>query len=149
MAASAWVIFDRAKHYIGDGTIDLSGGEFRISLHKTSASANLVGDITIKSSVGSEISATGGYAAGGQSLSSPLWTNGASAGEQKWDATDPIFTASGASLNNIRYAVIATSVTATSGVLLCYAALSTAQFNVSSGNTLTVQMNSSGIFTLS
>lgn len=148
MAASAWVIFDRAKHYIGDGTIDLSGGEFRISLHMTAASANLIADVTIKSSIASE-SSGGGYVAGGQSLSSPLWTDGASAGEQKFDATDPIFTASASNLVNVRYAVIATSVTATSGILLCYAALSTSQFTVSSGNTLTVQMNSNGIFTLS
>jgi len=147
MAASAWIIFDRAKHYIGEGTIDLSGGEFRISLHGTLASTNLTGDITIKSSVGTEASG-GGYAAGGQSLSTPLWTDGASAGEQKWDATDPIMTASASALDGVRYAVIATSVTATSGILLCYAALSTAEFSVSSGNTLTIQMNSNGIFTL-
>lgn len=149
MAASAWVIFDRAKHKIGNGSINLSGGEFRISLHKTSASANLVGDITIWSSIGSEISARGGYVAGGQSLSTPLFTQGASAGEQKWDATDPIFTASNSALNNVRYAVIYTSLGAATGLVLCYAALSTAQFNVSSGNTLTIQMNSNGIFTLS
>jgi hypothetical protein len=147
MAASAWVLFDRAKHYIGDGTIDLSGGEFRISLHSTGASANLVGDITIKSSVGSECTG-GGYVAGGQSLTGVTWTQGASAGQQRWDATDPVFTASASALLDVRYAVIATSVTATSGILLTYAALSTAQFTVTAGNTLTIQLNANGIFTL-
>ena len=78
-----------------------------------------------------------------------MWTTGASAGAYKWDVTDPVFTASGAALNNIRYAVIRlSSGSTTSGFPLCYAALSTAQFNVSSGNTLTIQMNANGVFTL-
>lgn len=147
MAASAWTVFDRAKHKIGDGTIDLSGGTFRLSLHQTAASANLVGNITIQSSVGSE-SSGGGYPAGGTALGGIAWTAGASAGQQRFDCTDPIFTADGSALSAVRYAVIVQSLGATSGHLLCYAALSTSQFDVTTGNTLTVQMNASGIFTL-
>lgn len=147
MAASAWVVFNQAKHNIGNGVIDLSAGEFRISLHSTGASANLVGDITIKTSVGSEVTG-GAYAAGGLSLANNTWTAGASAGQQRFDSDDPIWTASGSDIVDVRYAVVATSVTATSGLLLCYAALSTTQFTVTTGNTLTIQMNANGIFTL-
>jgi hypothetical protein len=146
MAASAWTIFDQAKHYIGDGTIPLSGSTFRLSLHRTSASANLVGDITIFSSVGDQCSG-GGYVA--LTLADIAWTAGASAGQQKFDCTDPVFTASASTLSAVRYAVIRKSAGATtSGILLCFAALSTSQFNVSTGNTLTIQMNAAGIFTL-
>jgi len=147
MAASAWTVFDQAKHKIGDGTIDLSGGTFRLALYRTSASANLIGNITIQSSIGSE-SSGGGYPLGGTALGSITWTAGASAGEQAFDCADPIFTASASVLSAVRYAVIVQSLGATSGHLLCYAALSTVQFNVTTGNTLTVQMNASGIFTL-
>lgn len=146
MAASAWTIFDRAKHKIATSTMPLSGGVFRLSLHRTSASANLVGDITIFSSVGDECSG-GGYAA--VTLAGVAWTNGASAGQQKWDVTDPVITASASTLSAVRYAVIRLSAgSTTSGHLLCYAALSTAQFNVTTGNTLTIQMASTGVFTL-
>jgi len=146
MAASAWTIFDRAKHKIATSTMPLSGGVFRLSLHRTSASANLVGDITIFTSVGDQCSG-GGYAA--VTLAGVAWTNGASAGQQKWDVTDPIITASASTLSAVRYAVIRLSAGATtSGHLLCYAALSTAEFNVTTGNTLTIQMASTGVFTL-
>jgi len=147
MAASAWVVFDRAKHKVGDGTIDLSGGSFRMSLHRTSASANLVGNITIMTSVADEVTG-GGYAE--LALSGIAWTDGASAGEQKYDCTDPVFTASNSNIVNVRYAVIfASGASAGAEHLLCYAALSTAQFDVTGGNTLTVQMASTGIFVLS
>lgn len=144
MAASAWTIFDRGKHKIGNGDIDLSSSLFRLSLHRTSASANLVGDITIFSSVGDECSG-GGYAAA--TLGSVTWTAGASAGVQRFDSADPIFTASASVLSAVRYAVIRASAgSTTSGLLLCYAALSTAEFDITTGNTLTIQMNASGIF---
>lgn len=146
MAASAWTIFDSAKHKIGNAEINLSAHTFRLSLHRTSASANLVSDITIFTSVGDECSG-GGYAA--KTLGSVAWTAGASAGQQKWDVADPVFTASGSTLSAVRYAVIRKSAGATtSGLLLCFAALSTSQFNVSTGNTLTIQMASTGVFTL-
>ena len=145
MAASAWVVFDIAKHDMAIGVINLSAGPFRLSLHQTAASANLVGDITILSSVASE-SSGGGYPAGGLSLSGITWVE--AAGSVAFDCTDPIFTASASVLSAVRYAVISQSAGATSGLLLCYAALSTAEFNVTTGNTLTVQMNPSGIFTL-
>jgi hypothetical protein len=63
--------------------------------------------------------------------------------------TDPVFTASASTLSAVRYAVIRKSAGAvTSGLLLCYAALSTAEFNVTTGNTLTIQMHANGVFTL-
>ena len=145
MAASAWTIFDRAKHYIGMGTINLSAGNFRLTLHRTSASANLVGDITTFTSVGSEC-VGGGYS--DFALAGVSWGSGASAGQQKWDCTDPIITASASTLSAVRYAVIRKSVSANGGPLLCYAALSVSEFDVSTGNTLTIQMNTNGIFTL-
>lgn len=146
MAASAWTVFDSAKHKIGNGAINLSSHTFRLSLHRTSASANLAGDITIFTSVGDQCSG-GGYAA--KTLAGVSWGAGTSAGQQKWDVTDPVFTASASTLSAVRYAVIRKSAGATtSGLLLCYAALSTAEFNVTTGNTLTIQMAATGVFTL-
>ena len=135
MAASAWTIFDRAKHKMATSTMPLSGGVFRISLHRTSASALLSAQsITIFTSLGDQCSG-GGYVA--RTLSGIAWTNGSSAGQQKWDVSNPVITASSSVLSAVRYAVIRLSAGSTvSGHLLAYAALSTAEFNVTTGNTL-------------
>lgn len=146
MAADAWTLFNSAKHKIGNGDIDLSSGVFRMSLHRTSASANVVGAISVFSSVGDEC-AGGGYVA--TTLNGTQWAAGTSAGQQKWDNTDPVITASASALSAVRYAVIRqSSDSTTSGFLLCYAALSTTDFDVTTGQTLTVQFNATGVFTL-
>lgn len=146
MAASAWTVFDCAKHAIGNGSFTLSGATgLRMTLHKTSAAANISGAITTWASIGSEC-AGGGY--DGVALSGVTWAAGTSAGVQKFDFTDPVFTASASVLSNVRFAVVHLSAGATSGLPLIYAALSTAQFNVSTGNTLTVQLATTGAFTL-
>jgi hypothetical protein len=145
VAASAWEIFNVAKHKIGAAGLSLSGATFRMSLHRSSASTNLTGAITIFSSIGDECSG-GGYSA--ITLSGVTWTAGASAGQQAWDVTDPVFTASASTLSAVRFAVVRTSGGAGSGIPLCFAALSTAEFDVTTGNTLTVQMAATGVFTL-
>ena len=148
MAATAWAFWDRAKHRICNGDINLSAGPFRLALYSTAASGSINTDaLTIQSEIGSECSG-GAYNAGGLTLSGVTWTAGASAGQQAFDCTDPVFTASGSAISNVRFGVIVRSIGATSGYLLCWSALSTAQFDVTAGNTLTIQMNSNGIFTL-
>ena len=149
MAASAWSVFARAKHNIGNGTINLGGNTtFRLTLHTSAASANLASIISTFTSVGNECAATGGYT--DQALST-TWTGAASAGDstRTFDIiTDPVITASGAALSNVRFAVVRLSTSAGGGPLLCYAALSTSQFDVGSSNTLTIQINANGVFTL-
>ena len=148
MAATAWAFWDRAKHRICNGDINLSAGPFRLALYSTAASGSINTDsLTIQSEIGSECSG-GNYPAGGLTLSGVTWTAGASAGQQAFDCSDPVFTASGSAISNVRFGVIVRSIGATSGYLLCWSALSTAQFDVTTGNTLTIQMNNNGIFTL-
>lgn len=145
MAASAWTVFDVAKHKIAVGSLNLSAGPFRMSLHRTSASTLISGAITVFASIGDECSG-GGYSA--LTLSGVTWAAGTSAGVQKFDFTDPVFTASASVLSAVRYAVVYKSTAASSGIPLIYAALSTAEFNVTTGNTLTVQLATTGAFTL-
>ena len=113
MAASAWTVFDIAKHKIGVGSLNLSAGPFRMSLHRSSASTNMSGAITVWGSIGDECSG-GGYSA--LTLSGLAWTAGASAGVQKFDFTDPVFTASSSTLSAVRYAVVYKSITALGSV---------------------------------
>lgn len=149
MAASAWTLYDRAKHRICTNEIVLSGGNFRLALYRQSASASVsLSAITIQSELGSQASG-GAYTAGGKAVGTVRWTAGTSAGQQKWDiSADTVFTASGSNISLIQYGVLVYSVGATSGFTLCWSKLSTSAFSVTTGNTLTVQYNASGVFTL-
>jgi hypothetical protein len=144
MAASAWQIYNKSKKYIGNGTIVLGTTALKMKL-TTSASNASTFTLSTFASITNEISARGGYVAGGRALGGLAWTVGASAKSYKFDSTDLVFTASGSALNNVKFAVIGTS----GAKCLCWSKLSTAQFTVTNGNTLTVQMNSLGVFTLS
>ena len=143
-----WIYFNDAVRRTGLGQFDLSSADasWKVSLHGTTASANLVGDVSAWSDIGSEVN-TGGYPAGGIPLAGVGWAS-VSAGEFRFDFDDPVFTASGEAMTGIRFIVVRASVTnSTDGYPLCYAALDTVNFSVSDGNTLTVQLNTNGAFT--
>ena len=151
MAASAWQLYNSAKKYIGNGTITLGAGVFKMVL-ATSASNASTFTLSTYASVTNEISATGGYVTGGKNLvpATGQWTVGASAKQMKFTMSTVglAFTASGASLTNIKYAILRNSTGATAGRLLCFCRLSSSQFTVTSPNTLTVLPAATGIFTL-
>ena len=152
MAASAWQLYNSAKKYIGNGSITLGAGVFKMVL-ATSASNASTFTLTAYSQITSEISATGGYATGGKNLvpATALWTvNPISAKQFKFTMSTVglAFTASGASLTNVRWAILRNSTGAGAGKLLCFCQLSSAQFTVTSPNTLTVLPAATGIFTL-
>jgi hypothetical protein len=151
MAASAWQLYNSAKKYIGNGTITLGAGVFKMLLARTASNASTF-TLSTYASVTNEISATGGYATGGKNLvpATAIWTVGASAKQMKFTMSTVglAFTASGASLTNIRYAILRNSTGALAGKLLCFCQLSSSQFTVTSPNTLTVLPAATGIFTL-
>jgi hypothetical protein len=151
MAATAWQLYNKAKQYIGNGTITLGAGVFKMVL-ATSASNASTFTLTAYSQITNEIAATGGYVTGGKDLvpATALWTVGASAKQYKFTMSTVglAFTASGASLTNIKYAILRNSTGATAGRLLCFCQLSSSQFTVTSPNTLTVLPAATGIFTL-
>jgi hypothetical protein len=162
MAAGTWKIYAAAKKKIGTGGnamtaggITLGVGVFKMSLHKTSASANIkvLSTRSTFASIGSEISARGGYVAGGRNLvpATGRWSAKNSAKQLVfyYSTIGLVFTASNSSLINIRYAVIRTSVSATGGKLLCFCTLTATQFTVTSPNTLTITPDATnGVFTL-
>jgi hypothetical protein len=154
MAATAWQLYNTAKRYIGNGTIELGAGNFKMALFRTSSNASTF-TLSTFASLTAQISATGGYVSGGKALvpATGQWTTGASAKQMKftYSTVGLTFTASGASLTNIRYAVItfgASAAVASARKLVCFCQLSSAQFTVSSPNTLTVLPAATGVFTL-
>ncbi len=151
MAASAWQLYNSAKKHIGDGTITLGAGVFKMVLASASSNASTF-TLSVYASLTNEIAATGGYVTGGRDLvpATALWTTGASAKQLKFTQTTAglTFTASGASLTDIKFAILRNSTGSAQGKLLCFCQLSSANFTVTSPNTLTVIPAATGIFTL-
>lgn len=141
MAASAFLLYNYAKRYVMNGTVDLDTNALKLKLC-TSASNASTFTLSTFAGVTGEISARGGYVANGKALTSLAVTTLVSAKSHSLDAADLVFTASGSALNNVKFAVIGIS----GGKAICWSKLSTAQFTISSPNTLTIQFHANGIF---
>jgi hypothetical protein len=146
MAAGAWTVYNEAKKYIGSALLSLATAK-RLTLH-TSASNAATATLSIFSELTNEVASGNGYSSSGKSLASIVWTVGASAGQYMFDAADVVFTATGGVIANIKFAVISQVSGGASGKLLCRSQLTSSQFSLGSGNTLTLQMASAGILTL-
>ena len=151
MAASACQLYNSAKSHIGNGTITLGAGVFKMVLAKAASNASTF-TLSVYGSLTNEVAAAGGYVTGGRNLvpATAQWVQGASAKQQKFTMSSIglAFTASGASIVDIKYAIIRNSTGSTAGKLLCWCQLSSANFTVASPNTLTVLPATTGIFTL-
>lgn len=143
MAAGAWTLYNSGKEHIGDATIDLDTDNFRMSLY-TSASNAATATLSSLGSLTNQVAEANGYSSSGQALSSVTWQSGASATEIRWDVGDVVWTAGGGAISAVKFAVI----WASGGNLLCYSQLSTAQFSISDGNTLTITISANGVFEL-
>jgi hypothetical protein len=148
MAAQAWKVYNKAKKSIGNSTLNLASTAFRMSL-VTSASNFATYTISTFASLTGEIADGNGYSTSGKALTGEVWTQGASAKQYKFDADDAVWTATGGAIANIKGAVIWLSgASAGARKLLCFASLTSTQFTLAQNNTLTVQVNASGVLTL-
>lgn len=153
-AAGTWKIYAKAKYYIGNGTITLGAGVFKMCLLRPSASAaiKVLSTRSTWASIPGEISARGGYAANGRNLlpATAKWIVGASARSYAftYSTIGLVFTANGSALNNIKYALIRNSTGGGAGHCVCFCTLSTGQFTVASPNTLTIAPAALGVFTM-
>ena len=146
MPAGKWKLYDTAKVNIGDGVIDLGSHTFKLALFTSSSNANTLTNDPL-ASLTNQVAGANGYTTGGNTLSGVTWTQ--TGGVATFDATDTTWTATGGSIT-ARYGVIYDD-TSASKALLCVCLLDTAPADVTAtaGNTLTIQFNASGIFTLS
>lgn len=142
MAAAAFKVYNEAKQYMLNGTIDLDAATIRMALYKSTSNASTF-TLSTGASVTNVVNAAG-YT-GTKSLTASMIA-GANASTYKFTFANVIFTASGADVTSIMYALIFVS----GGKAICWSKLSTAAFSVTSGNTLTIAANAtSGAFTIS
>lgn len=137
-----------AKKKIGNATLSLASTVYRITLHTSASNANTA-TLGVFASVTNEVAEANGYSSSGKALTSEVWTVGVSAGQYKFDVDDVVWTGTGGSIPNIKFAVIWISAAATANRhLLCRSQLTTSQFTLAIGNTLSIVMNASGVLTL-
>ena len=150
MAAQAWKLYNKAKKNLGAGSFALVNAMSTLKLMLvTSASNFATATLEHKGSLSGEVASGYGYSTSGKALGAVVWTAGASAGQYKLDASDLIWTATGGAVQNIKGAVIFQSGASAGALhLVCYASLTSSQFTLAQGNTLTIQFASGGIFTL-
>lgn len=148
MSAQAWKIYNLAKKKIGNATLSLASTVFRMTLH-TSASNAATLTLGVYNSLTNEVTEANGYSSSGKAMTNEVWTVGASAKSYKFDVDDVVWTGTGGTIPNIKFAVLWLSAAASANRhLLCAASLTSSQFTLSSGNTLTLQINSLGVLTM-
>jgi len=148
MAAGAWTFYNLAKQNLGNGKLNLSGGHYRMTLY-TSASNAATATLSTLASVTNELTEANGYSSSGKAIST-TWGAGASGGQRRFTySPSPVWTGTGGTISNIKYAVIwCSGASAGARKLLCYSQLSTAQFNLTINNTLTISPSGTGVFNL-
>lgn len=153
MAAGKWKLYEAAKEYLCDGTFDLDNASLGLTMALFLSTSNC-DDLTVGTGVYGDLtnehSNANGYTTGGQALTGETWVH--SGGTVTFDCDNVIWTASSGSIV-ARFAVIYANATLNSIVkpLLCVCLLDTTPANVTAtdGNTLTIAINASGVFTLS
>ena len=139
-AAGSWTFTNGGRTSLLNGTFDIDSDTWKMALFLSTS--NIGASSTTYAGLTNEHSNANGYTTGGASIT--LTLSGTTTVTVDI-STDPTWTASGGSIV-ARFAVIYE----VSGNVLCYALLdsSPADVTVTTGNTLTVAANASGIFTL-
>lgn len=144
MAADKWKIYDSFIEYMGDNTIDMDNDTFKCALFTSASNAATI-TLDDLSAVTNQVANANGYTTGGNTLTGVTWAQ--ASGTVTFDSDDTAWTASGGSIT-ARYAVIYSD-TSTTDKLVAYSLMDNTPADVTAtdGNTLTIQMNVSGIFT--
>lgn len=151
MAAGKWKVYDLAKKYLADGTFDLdSTSNWKMALFLSTSNAETLGSgIDVYGDLTNEHANANGYTTGGVALTGITWSQ--SGGTVTFDCDDAVWTAASGSIV-ARFAVIYQNATLNTIVkpLLCVSLLDVSPANVTAtdGNTLTIAINASGVFTL-
>jgi len=145
MAAGKWKLYEQAKLAIHNGDIDLNGHSFKINLYLSTSNCDTLSGHDALADLTNQHATANGYT---QNNKAVTITTAQSGGTVTVDeTTNPVWTASGGSIT-ARFAVIYDD-THADDMPLCVCLLDTAPADVTAtdGNTLTINMNASGIFT--
>ncbi len=144
MAADSWIALNNFRERMADGTVDLDTHTFKMILVLSGWTPNAETDADY-TDIANEHANANGYTTGGVTVAA-TWVR--STVTVTFDTADGVWTASGGSIV-ARFAVIYDDTDATK-TLVCYSLLdnSPADVTATDGNQLSVQINASGVFTL-
>ena len=151
MAANAWSIHDTFKEMLGNKFIDLDNDTFYVILATSAnATANTVTTAGY-ANITNELTTQYGYTQKTETITTPAWT--AAGSTCTWDnsGADPVWTAAGGSIVARYCAIIDDNpTTPTADPIVCSTLLDNTPDDVTAtdGNTLTITMHASGIFTM-
>ncbi len=151
MAAGKWKMYESAKLYLADGTFDLDDNtNWKVALFLSTSNVETLGGTNdVYGDLTNEHANNNGYTTGGTAIT-PTWAQ--TGGTATFDSDNPVWTASGGSIV-ARFAVIYKDATVNSIVkpllAVCLLDVTPANVTATTGNTLTITMNASGIVTLS
>lgn len=140
MAASAWEFVNGGRTNLLNGTFDIDSDTWKMAVFLSTS--NLSSSSTTYAGLTNEHANANGYTTGGIAVTLTL----AGTTTVTVDiSTDPVWTASGGSITG-RFAVIYE----VGGSILCHSTLDNTPADVTAtdGNTLTVAVHASGVFTL-
>jgi hypothetical protein len=145
MAASAWVVHDKAKLYAGDGVIDYGADTFKAILCLAASNISTT-SIDAYSTVDNEVATNFGYTQNDYAVTTPTWTE--ATGTVTFNCDDMVWTAAGGSIV-ARYAGIIDTAVSSPVVspVVCHSQLDTGDVTATTGNTFTVAIHASGVFT--
>jgi hypothetical protein len=144
MAAGAWTVTNAIKERIGNAEVNFDTDTFKVRLY--ASTSNLAATSDDATAVTNELSTANGYTAGGAAVTGS-WTR--SGGTATFDlTTDPSWTASGGSIVARFAAIVDETPTPDRVVAYCLLDNTPADVTTTTGNTLTIQISASGVFTL-
>lgn len=141
MAAGAWTFTDGSRTRMLNGTFDFDTNTFKVALFLSTS--NIGAASTTYAGVTNEHANANGYTTGGISLGALTLAGTTTVTVD--DPSDMVWTASGGSIT-ARFAVLYED----AGDVVCYCLLDSTPADVTAtdGNTLTIALHASGIFTL-
>lgn len=147
MAAGKWKLYENAKLAIANGDIDLNGHSFKINLYLSTSNCDTLSGHDALADLTNQVATNFGYTQNDKAVTITTANSGGTITVD--ETTNPVWTASGGSIV-ARFAVIFDD-THADDMPLCVCLLDTtpADVTATSGNTLTITINASGLFTMS
>jgi hypothetical protein len=147
MAAGKWKLYEAAKLDIANGLIDFDSHSFKIALFLSTSNCDTLSGTTALASLTNQVATANGYTQNSKAVT--ITTANSSGTITVDETTNPVWTASGGSIT-ARFAVIYDDTHASDqAVCVCLLDTTPADVTATDGNTFTITMNASGLFTIS
>lgn len=147
MAAGKWKMYEQAKLDWANGLIDFDTHSFKINLYLSTSNCDTLSGTTTLASLTNQVATAFGYTQDTKAVT--ITTANASGTITIDETTNPVWTASGGAIT-ARFAVIYDDTHASDqAVFVCLLDTTPADVSAADGQTLTVNINVSGLITLS